>query len=374
MRWLSTVRVMLRSLFRSRAERELQEEFQYHLERQIEEGIAGGLSPTEARSAALRAMGAVEKHKDECRDVRAANLLDDLVSDLRYSARVLRKNRGFAAVVILSLAVGIGANTAIFSLLRTVILQPLDYPNPEQLFAVREVHRTNTTGVSPVNPVHALAWAESRSLAGVAILRPSRAQIETTDETLLVRGANVTREFFTLLGASPILGRTFLPEESLPGRHRVVVLTEPFWRVRFNANPGIVGTPILVDGEPHEVIGVVPGSFWRTMSGGIPNAPSNGRYDLFRPLVFADGELQRFMGNYNYAALVRLRPGASAEQAVAEMNVIEARFPPMTGAPGSIEVMLLALHAVVTGRPLGLWMLTARSPPCCWSSVSTWRT
>src|SRR6266481_5676926 len=133
-RWLTQFRLALRSVFlRKRVDQELDEELQYHLERQIREGLNTGLTPEEARYAASRAMGGIAKSKEECRDMRGVNFIDDLVRDLRYAGRNLRRSPGFATLAILIMALGIGANTAVFSIVNAVLLKPLSYRNPERI-------------------------------------------------------------------------------------------------------------------------------------------------------------------------------------------------------------------------------------------------
>ena len=351
---------LLGSLGLRQADAEVAEEFESHIEMLTEQNIRRGLARDEAYRQAKLKFGSVPAATESYRDQRGLPVLDATVQDLRYAARVLRKNSGFASVAVLSLAIGIGANTAIFSLVSGVLLQPLPYEDPERLFAVREVRITDSTAVIPVNPVHARAWAEQcPSLEHVALVRSSRGQVSAGGDPATLPGARVTHNFFELLGVEPMLGRTFLPDEEQEGRDRVVILTESLWRARFNADPAIVGRSIVMDGIDHEVVGVVSGPFWRSFSGGRQNTASNARFDLFRPFVVDSAELTRMMGNYNYAALVRVKPGVAVEQALAEMNVVQARFPGMTGAEGSLEAMLIPLHELVTGRSLGLWLLAA---------------
>jgi predicted permease len=356
-----TWRRLLGSLPFRKADHDLAEELEAHIHLLAEENIRRGMAPQEAYRQARIKFGNVESMKERYRDERGLPFLDSTAQDLRYAIRVLSKNRGFATVAILSLAIGIGANTAIFSLVNGVLLRPLDYPDPGRLFAVREVQIGASRGMGPVNPAHALAWADAcPSIEHVAVLRSSRGQLSAAgSDPATLPGARVTHNFFTLLGVTPLLGRTFFAEEAQPGRDRVIILSEALWRARFNADPSVVGKPVLVDGVDHEVIGVVRGSFWRSFGGGIQNTPSDGRYELFRPLGFSAEELARVSGNYNYAALVRLKPGVTAEQAVAEMNVVQARFPRGLMTPGGLEAMLIPLRELVTGRSLGLWMLTA---------------
>lgn len=287
---------------------------------------------------------------------RGLRFLDIVVQDLRYAYRGARRNPGFSAIAILSLAIGIGAVTAIFSLVNSVLLQPLTYEDPQGLFWVRELtsdsrgHATN-----PVNPMHALAWAsECRSLEHVALMRSARAQVAAGGEPASVPGARVPHNVFTLFGVEPILGRAFLAEEEQEGHDRVAILSESIWRSSFNADRSLVGKSILLDGESHQVVGIVPESFR------LPYAPGGGgRYEVFRPLVLSKEDTTRPMGNFNFAAVVRVRRGVAVEQALAEMNVVQARFP-QPGSNVDLKARLIPVHELVTGKArLGLWMLAA---------------
>ncbi|HJU42256.1 MAG TPA: ABC transporter permease, partial [Vicinamibacterales bacterium] len=353
-------RRLLGSLPARTADTELAEELESHIAMLTDENMRRGMTREEAERRARIKFGNVEAMKERYRDQRGLPFLETTLQDLRYSVRVLRKNRGFTAVAVLSLAIGIGANTAIFSLVNGVLLQPLAYPDPDRLFAARTTPAVNFGGVFPVNPAQARAWAEGcPSLEGVAILRPSRGQLAAGTEPALVPGARVTHNFFTVLGVEPTLGRAFLPEEDEPGSDAVVILTESLWRARFNADPSWVGRSVLIDGIDHLVVGIVGGSFWRSLAGGRQDNASDARFQLFRPLALDKEEKARITGNYNYAAIVRVKPGVAVEQALAEINVVQARVPRPPDAESRLAALLIPLHELITGRSIGLWLLTA---------------
>jgi predicted permease len=345
---------VLGSLFRRNADGDLAEELESHIQLLTDEHLRRGLPPEEAHRRAALQFGSVESTKESYRDQRGLPALDIVVQDLRYGWRGMRRNPGFATVAILSLAIGIGANTAIFSLVNSVLLQPLAYEDPQRLFWVRESSAQFRS--MPVNPVHALAWAaECRSLEHVALLRSSRAQITAGGEPTSIRGARVPHNLFALFGVEPILGRAFLAEEEQEGHDRVAILLESIWRSRFNADPSLVGTSILLDGEPHQVVGIVPASFR------LPYVEGTGvRFEIFRPLVLSKEDRARETGNFNFGAIVRVRPGASVDQALAEMNGVETRFRRPEGFSKALQARLTPVHELVTGRArLGLWMLAA---------------
>ena len=319
---------MLGSLGLRQRDSEIAEEFESHIEMLAEQHLRRGLPRDEAYRQAKLKFGNVTAATERYRDQRGLPWIDTTWQDLRYSVRVLRKHRGFTAVAVLSLAIGIGANTAIFSLVNGVLLEPLPYRNPERLFAARTTALIESSGMFPVNPAQARAWAkECPSIEHVTILRSSRAQVAAGTEPVLLPGARVTREFFTLLGIEPMLGRAFLPEEEQPGGDRVVILTESLWRSRFNADPSWLGRSMEIDGVDHQVVGIVSGTFWRSLAGGQQTSASNGRFELFRPLALSSEENARITGNYNYAALVRVKADATIEQALSEINVVQARVP-----------------------------------------------
>src|SRR5215468_8688469 len=210
--WFYTIPLRLRSLFRrSQVEEELDEELRYHIERQIEEHIAKGMTPEEARYAALRAMGGVERRKEECRDVRRVRLIEDLIQDVRYGLRILRKSPGFTAVAVLSLALGIGANTAIFSLVDPILLRLLPVKNPEQLVALKAVDQRGENGSWFSYPMFERLRDRTQVFSGVfganSVRSTDMVGPEPGNQREKARLQLVSGEYFHVLGVNAVLGR-----------------------------------------------------------------------------------------------------------------------------------------------------------------------
>ncbi len=336
---------------------ELAEELEAHILLMADESIRNGVAPAEALRRARVEFGGVDAAKESYRDQRGISALDAFAQDLRYGLRGIRNNPGFAAVAILSLAIGIGANTAIFSVVNSVLLQPLPFHEPNRIFAVREVVPNFTSSI-PVNPLHAIEWAKHcPSLEQVALVRGARFQLTSGSEPESVIGAQVPHNLFALYGVRPILGRAFLLEEERDGANRAVILSEAIWRSHFHADPALVGRTISLNDRTFEVVGIVPAWFRLPFSAGIEPAAANVRFEIFTPLVLGNGEL-RPMGNFNYNAVTRLKPGATVEQALAEINTVQARFPLLAGSKTDLKATLIPVHELVAGRArLGLWML-----------------
>jgi len=341
---------LLGSLSLRGSDGELAEELESHISLMAEESIGHGVPPEKAwREARLR-FGSVDAATESYRDQRKLPLLETVLSDLRFASRGIRRNPGFATVAVLSLAIGIGANTAIFSLVHSVLLQPLAFSDPSRVYGARSLlpqsFGQNAIGV---NPMQAREWAKHcPSLEQVALTRGRGAQIAAGGEPAAFRGADVPHNLFSLFGVSPLLGRAFLIEEEEEGHGRVVMLSESVWRSRFSADPSLVGQSILVDGENHVVVGIVP-AWFRAL----------GR-DVYRPLVLRKDEIGRMNGNFNYSAYVRLRQAATPASAIAEMNVVLARHSGPAGTRMEVKAALIPMHELVTGRARsGLWMLAA---------------
>jgi predicted permease len=248
-------------------------------------------------------------------------------NDLRYSLRNLARDRGFAIVALLTLALGIGANTAIFSIVNSVILRPLAYRNPDRLFTIHEVipKVSNLYPELPVNPMHFLEWRKRcTSFEQVAELGTYGPNLTGMGQPEQLGGARVSANFLPMLGIQPQLGRGFLEEEDRTGRGDVVILTDSLWRRRFGADPSIVGKKITLEGLPHVVVGVLPAAFHFPNGNQLDKLITlSEKTEIFRPLAL-DLKDKEMEGNFNYLAIGLLRKGVSRERALAELNVVQA--------------------------------------------------
>ena len=250
-RWFYTAPLKLRSLFRRRqVEQELDEELRYHLDRQIEELIAKGLPPSEARYAALRALGGIEQRKEECRDMRRVNLIENTLRDLRYAGRALRRSPGFTAVAIISLALGIGANAAIFQLLNAVRLRSLPVANPQELAEARIAGGNYGFGVQTgVNSELTYALWErihqrQEAFSGIFAWGNANFNVGQGAEAQRVRGLWVSGDLFPVLGVRPIRGRLFTAADDRRGCGSAVgaVISYEFWQSHFGGEDSAIGS------------------------------------------------------------------------------------------------------------------------------------
>ena len=307
---LTQFRLRLRSLFRrGTVEQELDDELQFHLERLIEQGIAAGLPRREARDAALRAMGPLAQNQEECRDMRGVNWIEDLVQDLRYGARALRRNPAFAVVAVVALALGIGVNTAMYSVAYGMLFRPLPYPDADRVAVVYMSYFPRDFKFGTMCMRDYLMWRErNRAFENPSLFRSLRMDIggkEGVPEQ--VQGAAATAGFFSTMGASPMLGRTFADGDDDSAAAPVAVISETLWRRRFGSSPGVLGQSILMNGSPATVIGVMAAEF--KFPRGDTEVWSN--LTLVPPTRY---------GPWLYRGVARLKPGVTMQQAEAEMN------------------------------------------------------
>jgi macrolide transport system ATP-binding/permease protein len=324
--WFYTVPLRLRSIFRRRqVEQELDEELQYHIERQIEENIAKGMAPEEARYAALRAIGGFEQRKEECRDMRRVRLIEDLARDLRYGLRTLRKSPVFTAAAALSLALGIGANTAIFSLVNTVLLRPLPVENPERLVSLNSASEKGD-GENPV--ISYLNYRDLRDRNNVfdGLIAYRMAPISLSHDGISERawGYLATGNYFDVLGVKPAIGRLLTPEDDkAQGAHPVTVISYDCWQKRFAGDPNIVGRSVLVNSRGFTVIGVAPRGFY--------GAEIGYAAEMWFPIMMLDdivkwGSDLWDRSGQSYMAQGRLKSGVDMAQAEASLKAVMAQL------------------------------------------------
>jgi putative ABC transport system permease protein len=294
-------------------ERDLDDELAAYLALLAEEKVQAGMSPDAARRAARLELGGVEQVKERVRGIRAGAFLDVLWQDLRYGVRMLARSPGFAAVAVLALALGIGANSAIFSVVSGVLLRPLPYPGAERLTFVSRHHSRSTFPSGNLCLADYVDWrAGNRAFEDPVVFTRATFDLTGTSAPEQVSGATVTAGFFSALRARPLLGRVFRAGEDGPARERLAVVSESLWRRRFGANPAVVGQAVELDGNRSTVIGVMPAAFH------FPRPDS----ELWTNLVF-DPPARR--GPFFYRGLARLKPGVTPAQAQAELNAIAGR-------------------------------------------------
>jgi predicted permease len=295
---------------------ELEAELAAHLEFAIEENLERGLAPEEARRLALVSFGGMVQAKEQQREARGLMTLDILLQDLKYALRTLARDRGFTTVAILILALGIGANIAVFSVVNTLLLRPLPFPGSEQL--VRILERDPKGGESSMTySTDAMQefQAKNRSFQQVtgyfAFSGPDNNKLMGNGQPQPVTGLMVAGNFFPTLGVAPILGRNFSTEETLKNSRPVAMLSYPFWKRQFGGNPGIVGQTMDIDGQQVTVVGVLPNTF----DFGSVFSPG-AKVDFFGPAIFSDME---DWGN-TIALVGRLKPGVTLGQAQTEAD------------------------------------------------------
>jgi len=311
----------LRSLLRrAQVERELDEELQYHIQRQIEENLAKGLPAQQARLAALQAMNGIEQQKEKCRDTRRVHLIEDLVQDLRYGLRMLARNPVFTAIAVVTLALGIGANTAIFSVVNELLLRPLPFRNADRLVMLWEVNPSgrhqNTTSRANFR-----SWREqSTAFEEMAAFSDLRLNLTGDGEPEEVSVQMATPELFQVLGVNALLGRTLTLDDGR-AKSAGVVISYGLWQRRFGGDPQILGRRAILNGTPFDVVGVMPAHFqWHIRSRSGTGKPAEMWIVLPMPKE-GPALLGRFL-----SVAATLKPGVSLEQATSELKVIEARI------------------------------------------------
>ena len=251
--------------------------------------------------------------------------METLLKDLHYGLRSLLKHPGFAAVAVITLALGIGANTAMFSVINGVLLRPLPYHQPERLVTIWEESPERGLYEMPVSFANMSEWVnQSQSFDQISAYTFESLNLTGIGEPVRLNAVRASANLFSLVGVKPIVGRTFLPEEDKDGAGRVVLLSHALWESRFGSDPGITGQTLTINNQPHTVVGVMPAKFNFPVGFGYLGKVLNDPTDIYVPLAPVGEETER--GNYSFFALGRLKPGAAIEQAQAEMSTIESRL------------------------------------------------
>jgi len=344
--WIGVAVSRLRGLFRrDHSDRDLDDEVRFHLEMQIEDNLKTGMDPAEARYAAMRSFGGVETMKESYRDQRTYAYIENFAQDVHYGLRTLRKTPGFAITAILLLALAIGANTAMFSVLHTVLLQPLPYESPERLAML-----WTENPVQRLREARSALWdveqwrKQSRSFTGIATFDTVATLLTTSDGVEQVPGASISPNLLPLLGVQPVLGRAFSTEDAEKEQH-LVLISHRFWQARFGGAASALGATLTLNGLPHLITGVLPPGF---QLAGLTAS------DVWLPHTTT--RLAR--GPETWFALGRLRPDVTFEQAQAEMSAL---------ARGLSEQLPAAeRNRGITVVPLGLYLLGPQSRLALW--------
>jgi len=344
---------------------EITEELAQHLEDEYEQALSRGLSPEEAQRAVLESLDTSDSLTRELKRVeqrvpqnpvpmgtqRRSNMIGEVGQDVRYGLRMLAKNPAFTAIAVLALALGIGANSAIFSVVDAILLRPLPYKNPDQLVMIWEeaTHLGFPKDTPPV--ANFIDWREQASVfTGMSATAERSFNLTGVGEPERLDGRRVSANVFDVLGVRPIIGRTFVPEEDKPGT-KVVLLNESLWKRRFNSDPGVIGRAITLNNESYTVLGVMPHSV---------RLPTSGKWhdQVWVPIAFSSEEAAN-RGAHYLSVIARLKPNVTLEQARAEMKTIAARlaqqYPDFNARRGAV---VNPLHEEIVGNMKApLWIL-----------------
>jgi predicted permease len=316
--WLQTI------LQRARVESEMDAELRFHMEARAEDLVRGGVAREEALRRARLEFGGIENAKEECREASGVHFAETLLQDLRYGARTMLRSPGFTVTAVLALALGIGANTAIFSVVNAVLLRPLPYDQPDRLLQVWHTPPQKSFPGVPtfaVSPANFLDWRkQSHSFEGMSAYGFGRYTLTGSGHPEAIRMAAATVGLFSILHAQPLLGRGFLDGEDEPGREHEVVLSYGLWRSHFAGDPDVVGKNIQLNGQTFAVIGVMRPEF------DFPIFSDPGsRTQMWKPLAWTDQE-RAIRGDHNYGVIARLKDGVTLHQAQAELDALSNRL------------------------------------------------
>ena len=356
MRHLRALLLRSTGLFRrEQGSRDFADEIESHLRMHIEDNLRSGMDAEQARRQALIKLGGMQQTKEQYRDRRTLPMLEMLWSDIRFGARVLWKSRVFAIVAVVTLALGIGGNAAIFSIVNGVLLNPLPFPQPERLVALHESKPNFTQGA--ISYLNFLDWQrDNHTFASMAVARRYAFILTGRGEAEQVQAEFVSGTFFPLLGVNPILGRTFTPAEEQGGAAPVALISEGLWQRKFGSSPAVLGQSMTLDGRDFTIIGVIPASFHLRL-------PSFRERDIYAPIrQWNNPLLMNRDAGLGVHGIARLKPGVTLAQAQADMEQVTrnlaAAFP---DADKGIGASIVPLKEQIVGdvRPFLLVLLAA---------------
>jgi putative ABC transport system permease protein len=352
MYWLRFIGLRLKGLLRKeQVEEEMDAEMRFHLLMRAQENIKSGMTPETAMRDARQRFGNLERVKDAAREIKGGGMLGTLLQDVRYGVRMMIKTPVFTVVAVLTLAAGVGANTAIFSVVNAVLLKSLPYHNSQRFVLVSGADQS--AGLGTISPAEAQDFAaQLTTLEDFAAMQSQSINLTGGAQPERVRGAFVTANFFEVFNLSPTAGRTFARGEDQPGAERVVVVNEGFWRRRLNSDPELAGRKVILNGEPYSVVGVVPASFRHPMDAEVEVWTTVQRFPSYEARRDA-----RFLFGIGH-----LKPGVTQTQAQVEADTIAARMAqvyPNESAGRGAKVELLEELMVRNIRPIILALFAA---------------
>ncbi len=301
----------------ARAERDLSAEIESHLQLHVDDNITAGMTPQEARRRALLALGGVERTKEEYRDRRGLPAFESLVRDLRYGSRTLIKTPGFALAGVVILGLGIGVNSAIFTVVNAVVLKPLPFADADRIMRLWQTPPQSlfNTPIFAISPANFIDWEEQNQVFDrLAIYRGARQTLTGHGEPESVNALRASADFLPILGLSPTLGRGFTRDDDRSGGPRTALLSDAFFRTRFGGDPSIIGKTITLNRVPHTVIGVVP-----------PVTTFVQEAQVWVPLYWT-AEDRATRNNHNYRGIAKLKPGIDVTRAQADMDAMSTRL------------------------------------------------
>jgi putative ABC transport system permease protein len=344
-----------------RADRDLDDEIRAHLAMAAQDRTDRGETPGDAHRQARREFGNELHIRETTREVWVWTAAERFAHDLKYALRQMRRTPAFSAIAILTLALGLGATTAMFSIVNGVLLDPLHYRDPARLYLARTVPpaRAHLTGDFPINARHYYEWrTRCRSCESAALVQFQELTLVGAGAPVKLPALGVSSNFFRTLGIQPALGRDFLDAEDAPGHPAVVILTDSLWRSRFAADPAVLGRTVRLNGETYTVIGVMPPGLH------LPKGDEWGAYfgPSAQPLIFLPTGIDTFraarVGNLNYTSVIRLRPGIAVQQAIGELNALLGDF--VREFHLETRITLVSLQQQVTRNARApLWLLLA---------------